>query len=178
MKLNCNSAITFAILLGLTTISGCTSQERFAQSAVASLATATNNINNAFSDASSDDSRKHLISGDFNGDGWMDTAWASVCSDNEWSLVVQLDSLGESLEIENLHQHTPEVPIDEIRLESLPPGKFDTVCKLAPEDCRAGSAKSINMASDGILLVILDASASVIFWNAAQKKWVRHWLSD
>lgn len=125
----------------------------------------------------STDNRHHLVSGDFNGDGYLDNAYASVIGD-VWHLTVHLDVLAEVGEIVILDEHTPDVPVEEIRLEVRPPGCYLTFCGRAPGECEPSEPHRIQMPSDGILLQVLEASASLIYWDEAQGRFVRHWLSD
>ena len=125
-----------------------------------------------------EDDRQHLISGDFNGDGYLDNAYASVYGDDAWSLVVQLDVLGDDIEIVILDQHTPSVPVSEIKLEVMPPGEYVTFCGRAPGECEPDAPHKITFTSDAINLIVLEASASLIYWDATSESFVRHWLSD
>ena len=125
-----------------------------------------------------DDDRQHLVSGDFNGDGYLDNAFASVYGENEWSLVVQLDVLSDTTEIVVLDQHTPDVPIDEIRLEVMPPGEYVTFCGLAPDSCEPDAPHKLTLASETIHLIVLEASSSLVWWDEASESFLRDWLSD
>lgn len=155
----------------------CSSHESFAESATASLATATSNINEAFGE-SDGDHRHHLVSGDFTGDGYLDNAYASVISEDNWSLVVHSDVLNDDGgEIFVLDEHTPSVPVSEVRLEVMPPGEFETSCGRIGQ-CDAGELDAITMPSDGVYLVIIEASASLIYWDPKSESFVRHWLTD
>lgn len=128
--------------------------------------------------APAEEHRQHLLSGDFNGDGYLDNAYASVYSEDQWRLIVHLDVLGDDGEIVVLEQHTPDVPISEIDLEVLPPGEYTTICGQVPDQCEAGKPHKITMESDGIYLIVLEASASLVYWDEESTSFVRHWLAD
>lgn len=125
-----------------------------------------------------EDHRQHRVAGDFNGDGFLDNAYASVISEDDWYLVVHLDVLSDNGEIVVLDQHTPSVPIDEIQLDVMPPGEYKTFCGLAPDECEADAPHKITLTSDAIYLIVVEASSSLIYWDAASRSFVRHWLSD
>lgn len=127
---------------------------------------------------SSGDHRHHLISGDFNGDGYLDNAYASVVSENEWNLVLHLDVLGDEGEIIVLDEHTPDVPVDEIWLKVFPSAEYETFCGLAPGECKDRKPAKVILTADGIYMHVLEASASIIFWDAESRTFVRHWLAD
>lgn len=124
------------------------------------------------------DDRRHLIAGDFNGDGYLDNAYAGVVNGDEWHLVVQLDVPGDDVEIVALDEHTPGVPIDEIKLEVMPPGDYVTFCGRAPGECEPDAPHEITLTSDTIHLIVPEASASLIYWDATSGSFLRQWLSD
>ena len=109
---------------------------------------------------------------------YLDNAYASPYGEEGWRLVVYLDVLSDSGEIVVLEQHTPDVLIDEIRLETKPAGEYTAFCGLSPADCEPEAAQHIRMPSDGIFLVVIEASASLIYCDPALNMFVRHWLGD
>jgi hypothetical protein len=162
----------------LVTTIACGSQSEFAQSAAASFSTATSNISKAFGD-DGDDYRHQLVSGDFNGDGYLDNAYAGVVGIDNWTLVVHLDVLNDDGgDIVLLDQHTPDVPVDEIRLETRPPGTYRTFCGYAPEECEPDIPGELSLSADGILLVVIEASASIVYWDVNTSTFERIWLTD
>jgi hypothetical protein len=124
------------------------------------------------------DDRQYLVSGDFNGDGYLDNAYASAYGKDEWRLIVHLDVLSEDGEIVVLDRHTPDTPIEEVRLETRPAGKYLTVCGQMPKACDADSPRSFSVQSDGIYLLVIEASASLIYWDRPSSMFVRRWLVD
>lgn len=126
------------------------------------------------------DTRKNIISGDFNGDGYQDTAWTSKLGNARWRIVVQFDSLsdkGDELVIYD-HPELPDVPLEEIELRVLPRGDYKTICSYSPDSCDDQHHSNLTIKEDAILLVVLEASSSVLIWHQNSKKFTRHWLSD
>jgi hypothetical protein len=124
------------------------------------------------------DDREQIIAGDFNGDGYLDNAYASATGDDDWHLVVQLDVLGDDVEIVVLDEHSPSVPIDEIKLEVMPPSEYVTFCGRAPSECEPDAPHKVTVTTDSIYLIVLEASASIIYWDSKTESYLRHWLSD
>lgn len=161
---------TTAIVIG-----DCGSYDGPATSFVTALATAPNTV----TEIVKNDGRRHLVSGDFDGDGRLDNAYAATLSEDKWTLVVHFDvSNDNGGELVVVKQHTPDVPVDDIRLKTWPPGRYKTLCGVAPEGCEPGEPIEVVLLSDAILLLVLEASASLIYWDVGSREFTRHWLSD
>jgi len=169
-----------------TIIAGCTSYSGFATTATHSLEKGTNNIKSLLSDDNGRASnnkgseyRQHLISGDFDNDGYLDNAYAAVISADVWTLIIALDVLNDNVgEVIILEQHTPDVTVDEIRLDTLPPGTYTTFCGHMPSECTDDKPATIEVAHDAILLTVIEASASIVYFDIPSKLFKRVWLSD
>jgi|GEM_PF-6712849 len=174
MKLLPSASIILFLPYWLT---ACGSYQPFAESSAHSLSMATTNIRRMY--LSSPDHRIQLISGDFNGDGWMDNVYISAQNKDDWVIIFQSDALSNKTpELTFLKQFSPPIDYTEVILETLPAGKYQTLCASVDEYCEGGTPKEIHLTHDAFLLTVLEASASIIYWDAKTKSFRRAWLSD
>lgn len=120
-----------------------------------------------------------FTSGDYNGDGVLDVAFIAIAKGAEfWALHVYFgaeDGQGNFLSID---EHSPSTSMEETHIHTSKPGKYKTTCSYFKEGCPEGKPSVIDIQNDGINLVILEASSSIIYLDPATNKFVRLWLSD
>ena len=115
-----------------------------------------------------------LISGDFDGDGTLDTARLAPAGNSPgWRIMVEFDvtNFGPMKSLEHL---TPDVSMTDIRLSVEPPSTYITACGQDPKDCTAGSPAAIVMETDGIFLQGLGVPSLLIYWDHESKKFRMH----
>ena len=111
-----------------------------------------------------------LVSGDFDGNGTLDTARLAPAGNNAgWRIIVEFDvtEFGPVISLEHL---TPDVPIKDVRLSIEAPTSYITACGQDPKDCTEGSPAAIVMETDGIFLQVQGAPSLVIYWDHGDKK--------
>lgn len=117
--------------------------------------------------------------GDFNGDGVMDTACLGTMTGADKAIIfVAFGPVSDESLVVPLERFSPDAPPFDIRILRKPPGAYPTYCRYAPDECPAGAPLELKLDHDSLLLVVIEASAILIYWDEASQSFKREWLAD
>lgn len=120
------------------------------------------------------------VDGDFNGDGFGDTAWFLVSNTKEkYRIAVYFGKKNGGYEtiilLEDSYKRTNS---SNLGISLMEPGNYKTACGKGYWDCQPGEPALLKLKNPGIDFFEFECCDSVFYWNAQKKEFKQVSISD